>query len=85
MAKTPNENEMRARFKVLRKKREDIISGNADLQASYDAKRSAIAEINAEIAPIAEALRDAKAPLVEIDRELAMISRALGGKTGDPA
>ena len=69
-------------FKSLQADRASTIEAASDIQARYDAKRAEIQKLQAELKPLKEELRDAKAPLVEIDTQIAMISRALQGKTG---
>jgi len=74
--------DMRARFAELREERDAIHAANADLQAEYDAAMTEINEKLAALKPTQARLVEAKKPLVAIDEELAMLSRALNGKTG---
>lgn len=74
--------EMQKRFHDLSRQREEIIQRLAPLQADVDARVAKIEAEKAALAPIAQALATAKAPLFALDNERAALSRALNGKVG---
>jgi len=73
---------MQARFHALTAQRAEIAAKADPLRAKRDA---AVAAHDAIVKPIENEIRAIEAPLFEIDRERALIARALGGKTGTAA
>ncbi|WP_267396722.1 hypothetical protein [Sphingomonas sp. GC_Shp_5] len=72
---------LRARFAELGAQRASIIAVSGPLREERDAiARQADEQLSAKAAEINEV----EADLLAIDQEAAMISRALGGKTGEP-
>lgn len=70
---------LRARFHVLRPMRDAIRAQSAPLRQERDAIE---AEARAKIAPIDARIKELEAPLEAIKQEMAIIVRALDGKTG---
>ncbi len=77
-------NELQKEFHELGNKKAQIEADNQALQNEYDALRGQQVELNAQLMPIKEKLRQAKAPIYDIDVRRAQISRSLQGKTGKP-
>ena len=76
-----NPDEMRARFADLAKQREAIIAKTDPLHAQRAKVRREATEAEAKIA---DKIKAESEGLTAIDEEMAMISRALKGKTGTP-
>lgn len=79
--KFPTPEEMRARFAELTKKREAIVAKATPLRTARDKHANKAA---AKERQLNDGIHRAEAGLVEIQTEMAMIARALGGKTGEP-
>lgn len=77
-------NPLQQEFHDLLKQKEEKVAAMADLQAQYDDLRGQQIELNAKLKPIKEQLREAKAPIYEIDVRRAQIARSLQGQTGKP-
>lgn len=77
-----NTAEMQKRFHELRRERNALVERLAPLQDDVDARVDKIEQEKAALAPIAQALNTAKAPLFAMDNEIAALSRALNGKVG---
>lgn len=75
---------MRARFHELGAKRADIAARAKAPRDRYEALMAQRAAIDQQIRPVLDELKAIEAPLFDIDQERAMISRALGGRTGEP-
>lgn len=73
---------MRARFRELAAKKAKIEASAKSLRDEYDALRKEEQKIAAKQAPIVAKFKKIEAPLIEIGGEMAMIARALNGKTG---
>lgn len=74
-----SEKSMRARFAELRKERDAI---EAKTQPLKDERAAIRAEAEKKERALAGKIKAAEKGLPEIDREMAMISRALKGRTG---
>jgi chromosome segregation ATPase len=73
---------LRTRFHEAGREKEAILASLAPLRAEYEAEREAIDARRAALKPLETRLREAEAPMVDLDRERAHISRMLQGKTG---
>lgn len=73
---------LRTRFHEAGREKEAVLASIAPLRAEYEAEREAIDQRRAALKPLEERLRQAEAPLVELDRERAHLSRMLQGRTG---
>lgn len=76
-----NPSALRARFAILAADRAAIIAASTPLREERDEIARDAAE---RIAPLDDQIRDVEAGLFELDQEAALISRALGGRTGNP-
>jgi septal ring factor EnvC (AmiA/AmiB activator) len=74
---------LRARFHDLTAEKAALEKEIAPLQKRRDGLAAKMATIEEDIRPVNEQLKEARAPLYQIDNELAMLTRALGGQTGD--
>jgi len=72
---------LRARFRELSAMREERQGASCPLRAERDAL---IADTQARVAQLDEAIAAAEAGMFEIDQEASLIVRALGGRTGEP-
>ena len=73
---------MRARFQQLRADRDRISADDVDpLRKQMDAIIAEIQSLEAKLKPIDAEYREKRQTLVPIDKELAIISRALKGET----
>lgn len=85
--KMPSQDEMRAEFHRLR---DELDAANAKLQPKIDAYEKKHAEITAleqsQLKPLADDLKTTRDALGvhSIQRQIALLSRALGGETGAP-
>ena len=76
--------EMRRKFHELGREKEKLLADMAPLQQEYDQLRAQENAIGEKIKPVAKQLKEAKAPLFDIDMERGRLARALDGKTGRP-
>jgi uncharacterized coiled-coil DUF342 family protein len=76
-----NPEAMRARFAELQAQAEAIRAKSGPLREKRDAL---VNEAGEKERALNEKIAEAEAGLFEIDNEIALISRALGGKTGEP-
>lgn len=75
--------EMRDRFAQLQTEIDHIRGLAAPVREAYDAKRNEIMRLEREeLRPIVAKMQEIEAPLYDMQQELAMISRALNGRTG---
>lgn len=72
---------MRAKFWELTRAAEEIRSRSLPLRAERD---KIIADTAPRLKKLEREYKDIEAPLYEIERERALLARALGGKTGQP-
>ena len=72
---------MRKRFHELGAQREEILARSAPLRAK---REEAVAAYESVVKPLEAQIKEAEKGLYELDNERGMISRALGGKTGNP-
>lgn len=70
---------MRRRFHELGAKREQILAVSTPLR---DARDAFSAEVDAKLAAMKAEIAKAESGLFDLEQERAVISRALGGKTG---
>lgn len=80
----PSQNEMRARFHELGRMRDEAAAKAKPLRDEYEAMRVQECALRDKMAPVVARLKEAEAPLFEIDQERGALSRALNGKTGAP-
>lgn len=77
--------DLRARFAALKPGKDAIEQKIAEHRAQYDAARADLAaQEKAKLDPLISAIREEEAKLTPIESEMAMISRALKGKTSAP-
>lgn len=77
-----DKSKMRATFRQRQVERERIEAKLKPLHDELTELRRSTAKREAELA---EKIKKTREPLVAIDTEMGMISRALSGKTGEPA
>lgn len=73
-----------ARFHELGRKKAELQAAAAPTRAQYETMRAEQCAIMDRMKPIQAKLRELEAPIYDIDVERAQISRALGGRTGEP-
>jgi predicted nuclease with TOPRIM domain len=77
------EAQMRARFHEAAAELAALRERATPHRAAYEAKRNELMERErTELKPLEEAMKAAEAGAFELQQEIAMLSRALGGKTG---
>jgi len=75
---------MRQRFHEACAERDAIRAIRQPLRDAYDAKSQELAKMEREVlGPMREELRRIEAPLSDLDQEIGLCARALGGKTGN--
>lgn len=83
MSQSPFSTEaMRKRFWELTGQVDQVRQKAGPLRAKYEALRHQQCEIDKQLAPIIADMKQAEAPLFEMDKERAALARALNGKTG---
>jgi hypothetical protein len=81
----PTPEAMREEFHRLVAARDAVVAKSAPKRAAYDAKRAEISQIEEiELKPLAVAMKEAEAPLFELNRDIAQMSSWLKGVTGAP-
>jgi hypothetical protein len=83
----PTEGDLRREFHALCAERDRIALELRPLEVEYNAMRAKLEDLEArELKPLERRLRAAReaSRLHEIKQQIALISRALGGRTGDP-
>lgn len=78
-----NPDEMRARFHALGKQRAEIEAKAAPVRLQYNALRDEAEALRLKMRPMIDELKSIEKPLYDIDQERSMITRALGGRTGE--
>lgn len=73
---------LRARFAMLGEQREAMLAASSPLREQRD---TIARTLQAQIADLDVQIRAAEDGLFDVDQERALIARALGGKTGEPA
>lgn len=74
---------MQARFWELKPQSAAITARGAARRAERDAIMAKIQKLEAEAAVIAADVREIEAPLLEINREMTRLTKALDGKVGE--
>lgn len=75
---------MQARFRELTGEIEHIRGLAAPHRQAYEDKRNELMQRERdELYPLKQKMREIEQPLYDMQQEMAMISRALGGKTGE--
>lgn len=85
--KMPTEDDMRAEFHRLKAQFEAGQEKIRPLREAYETKHAELSRLEqSELKPLADQLQAARdgLGLHEIQRQMAMLSRALGGQTGAP-
>lgn len=80
-----NPDAMRKRFHELGRKRAEIVSNPAllDARAKYEALRAEECALRDKQKPLIEEIRRLEAGLFDIDQERGVLNRALAGRTGE--
>lgn len=81
----PSQDEMRARFHQVDNEIAAIRKQARPHREAYEDKRAEIeAKRDRELKPLETVMKEAEAQLHDLQQEQAMLSRALGGRVGDP-
>lgn len=81
----PTPDEMRARFHRLNVEIDDIRAKAKPHRDAYEAKRAELEQKEQrELKPLEAMMREAEVQLHDLQQEQAMLSRALGGRVGEP-
>lgn len=73
---------LRARFHACVAERKRLIAETEPIGAQYENLRRQQCGIDDQMAPLKAQLKAARAPIVELEREAAMLARLLQGQTG---
>lgn len=84
MAKGDTEKMLRARFREACAERDAIRAQAKPYRDERDALQADADRITAKQKALADQFKVIEAPLLDLDKEIATISRALGGKTAEP-
>lgn len=76
-------NKMRERFRELGLLRHDVETRAKPARDRYAALLAQRASIDEQIRPVLDEIKGIERPLFDIDKERAMITRALSGRTGE--
>lgn len=75
---------MQKRFHSAVAERDKRRADLAPLRREIDDIRAQQSALDEKLAPLKARLREAEAPIVELEREMGLIAKALNGKTGAP-
>lgn len=76
--------EMRASFHALGADRQAVERTSYPARRIRDAMRDRVNQIERQMKPLTDMIKDIEAPLFDLDNTRARLSRALGGRTGAP-